>query len=1289
MSDGALQLRDIFVKNIEDKVDGVIKASDDSKLADEVREYVLTREIQRNLELFLDAYNDPSPEWTNGVWISGFFGSGKSHLLKILSHVIGDTPAPLAPSGPEAIGRAQVIDIMKAKAREAGNDELEGLLEANLRIGATSLLFNIDSKAQKGSKTVLADAFIRVFDEARGYYGANKYVAKMERDLDANGCLEEFERQFEAIAGKPWSKGRTQAAFSGPKIDRAFSAVTGEERHDILKDYQKQYAPTIADFADDVADWLGRQPSGHRLIFLVDEVGQFIGSDTDRMLNLQTVAEELFSRTNGRVWVIVTSQEDIDDIIGDRNARQGIDLTKIKGRFAINLKLSSADAIEVIQKRLLVKNERGEETVDRLWDERHDELDALFTFQNGARQFKNVSFGTPEEDFKATYPFINYEFALFQEAMRGMSAAGFFEGQHRSVGERSLLSTISAALVGHKADPAGSIIPFSALYDGIAGTIQSSVNHRINEAERELDPDVRPMALSLLKALLLVKHVKGFKATVRNLRILVLGRFGEDLPALEHRIQETLDLLERQNYVHRNTNSYEYLTNDEQAIESEIKNIDIDDRQIRDRLGRIVGAVLDLGSPMTVDYGQGRQKAKFQFGLSIDRFAVGRSLANMLNISTPMDETPPQSKILQTSGARNELRVILDDKAGATFIRDLVMAERTDKYVRLHVGEQGIRKRIIEDKRDGLDRMRHDLDLTVGQALNAATLAYNGNTLTTRSRSNAASRITEAMRIVISRLYTNFTMVEHLEYTERDLPDVLAKASSATPTLEGTDEAATRLDIPADDIYNHVAGQLRRNITPTVRDIISHYEAEPYGWPLPIIQACLCQLVGTERIRLIVDSARLPRTDVVEYLTSTRRNGNVRVTIPKRRDPAKLRELREFAGEYLGLAGPRLGLDAEDIAHNIKEGLAAEARNIENLQARNSQFAFVRTLDGPLERLRTAAAKPEEWILETFPVEDADNGTWQLLDDKDEIIDPIRKVLNGTQRATLADGLAWIATNDSNFTLAPAGLQHERDTALATANDPRLFENNGVNRFRTQLAALREHLDALAGAERERALAAIDGVRESLVGIDSYRAAREDAREHALRSLDDAAAKVRAAKYIADIRQTADTVRGSLYLELVNQLDAAKDVPVPQGDAEFAGAGAGAAGAGAGAGQSGASSPDAASAGAGDGAGATSDAAESRGTGAGEGPGAAAAASQTSAPRHAGPSAPDRTVAPMASGVSSGAAPSGAVPAARTIRVTPPRPKPMLVTEDDVDEFLDEYRDALMTAIKEGKRVLL
>ena len=1239
----ALQLRDMFVKNIDDKIDGVIKASDDSNLADEVHEYVLTNEIQTNLERFLDTYNDPSADYTNGVWISGFFGSGKSHLLKMLSHILGDIPIGARSNTTEPLTRSQVIDIMKAKARDAENHELEGLLEANGRIPATSILFNIDSKAQRGSKTVLMDAFIRVFDEARGYYGANKYVAKMERDLDANGRLDEFTRQFELVAGKPWSKGRAQAAFSGGKIDKAFAAATGDEVQGILKDYQKQYNPTIADFADDVNDWLNHQPAGHRLIFLVDEVGQFVGTDTSMMLNLQTVTEELFSRTNGRVWVIVTSQEDIDAVIGERTVKQGLDFTKIKGRFAISMKLSSADVAEVIQKRLLAKNEQGETASEELWQAHSDELDALFTFQGegGVQQFRNLKFGT-HEDFIATYPFVNYQFTLFQEAMRGMSDAGFFDGQHRSVGERSLLATVSSALAEHKHDTVGSLVPFSALYDGIAGAIQTSVNHRINEAARELDPDMCNLALPLLKALLMVKHAEGFKANVRNLRILVLGGFGENLPELERRIQTTLDELERQNYVHRTGDEYEYLTNDEQAIESEIKNLDLDDRQIRDCLKNIVTDLV----PSQVEYGQGRpgRKQSFHFGLTIDDVAQGRAYPMTLHLVTPMDDTSLEAKILRSAGVREELRVILGDD-GTSLLHDVTMVERTEKYLRLHSNEQGSRKQIIDRKRSDLDAMRHELRIAVSKALCSAVLAYNGSTLETKTHEDARSSITEAMQTLIGRLYTNFSMVDGLGYQERDLPNVLADAVrpdsvDSAAMLDGINSTRNRLDLPAQDVYDYVVGQIRQGVTPTVREIVKHYEDVPYGWPLNDTLACLCYLYGGERIRLIVDSARVPRTDAVKYLINQRKTESIRVEIPKRYDAAKLKELRDFAGDYLNLTGDKLPGDAEDMARVIKDGLRERAHDIENLQAANGRFVFVGQLAEPLERVKVVAGKPEEWILETFPSDGEENGTERLLDDKEDVIDPIRKVLNGVQRDVLVKGLEWLKTNDSNFTLASADLQKERDAVSATADDPLLFRGNKVNLFQTRLAELRKHLEAMVDSERERALAVVATVRESIVGIDSYRNARADAQRQAMHALDEVEAKIKDAKYIADIRQCASTVRDRLYLELINQLDAAKVQP--------------------------------------------------------EQPVAPAVTVSPAELTEPAPNEPakhdefERPVTPAPKHVPTHEpAPTETESVNRTIRVVPPHPKSILLTETDVDDFLDAYRRKLMDAIKEGKRILL
>ena len=92
-----MQLDQIFAKDIQRPIEGVIKADDVAHLGTEVEEYVLTNEAAKGLELLLEAYTNYTN--ANGVWISGFFGSGKSHILKMLAHLLGDVegqdyPAP-------------------------------------------------------------------------------------------------------------------------------------------------------------------------------------------------------------------------------------------------------------------------------------------------------------------------------------------------------------------------------------------------------------------------------------------------------------------------------------------------------------------------------------------------------------------------------------------------------------------------------------------------------------------------------------------------------------------------------------------------------------------------------------------------------------------------------------------------------------------------------------------------------------------------------------------------------------------------------------------------------------------------------------------------------------------------------------------------------------------------------------------------------------------------------------------------------------------------------------------
>jgi energy-coupling factor transporter ATP-binding protein EcfA2 len=517
-------LRDIFEKPVDRPIEGVIKADDDASLRIELEEYVLTNEIKKQIERFLDAYNNYTT--ANGVWISGFFGSGKSHLLKMLAMLLEN----------REVGGATAFEVFKEKC--VGDEILSADLKRAVSIPSKSILFNIDQKADVISKNqvdALLSVFQKVFDETCGYYGKQAYIAQFERDLDSRGVYDAFRGAYQAVAGKPWERGREQHLLEGANIANAYAKATGAdpaEATGILNKYRSDYKVSIEDFADKVKAYVDAEGKDFRLNFFVDEVGQFIADNVKLMTNLQTIAESLNTKCRGRAWVIVTAQQDMNAVIGDMDERQENDFSKIQARFANRMPLNSADVAEVIQRRLLKKTESGVESLADLYRREANNLRTLFDFADGSRALKNFA---DRDHFIHSYPFIPYQYELFQMAIQGLSQHNAFEGRHSSVGERSMLGVFQEVAV-HLSDlELGRIATFDLMFEGIRTALKSSVQQSIQIAERNLGDQ---FATRVLKALFLVKYEKSFKPTARNIAILMREKFDEDETALKRRVEE-------------------------------------------------------------------------------------------------------------------------------------------------------------------------------------------------------------------------------------------------------------------------------------------------------------------------------------------------------------------------------------------------------------------------------------------------------------------------------------------------------------------------------------------------------------------------------------------------------------------------------------------------------------------------------------------------------------------------------------------------------------------------------
>ena len=200
--------------------------------------------------------------------------------------------------------------------------------------------------------------------------------------------------------------------------------------------------------------------ANRRIVFLVDEIGQFIGQDTHLMLSLQTITENLGTACGGRAWVVVTSQEDIDAILGEVRASKANDFSKIQGRFKTRLSLSSGNVDEVIQKRLLAKTEPARAALTQVYADSADILKNQLSFSNVGMSFKPFA---DAPDFSAVYPFAPYQFQLVQKVFEAIRRHGV-TGLHLARGERSMLDAFQSAATQLGEQSTGVLVPLYRFY---------------------------------------------------------------------------------------------------------------------------------------------------------------------------------------------------------------------------------------------------------------------------------------------------------------------------------------------------------------------------------------------------------------------------------------------------------------------------------------------------------------------------------------------------------------------------------------------------------------------------------------------------------------------------------------------------------------------------------------------------------------------------------------------------------------------------------------------------------
>lgn len=910
-----MQIKEMFAKPIDRDLQGVIIVGQDeiANVKQELEEYVVTRELQKHFADFFAAYKTGIIGNTSktGVWISGFFGSGKSHFLKILSYLLEN----------KEIAGKKAIDYFVGQQADGISPKIsDPIVLADMQLAAGTptdvVLFNIDSKSDSGSKQnkdAIVNVFLKVFNEMQGYCGAMPFLADLERRLNEEGKYEEFKQKFEENYGDAWVDSRQDFDFIQDEIvdtlvDMDFMSEAAARNW--CEKAAEPYKISIEDFAKRVKSYIDRKGNNHHVAFLVDEVGQYIGEDSNLMLNLQTVREELGKECNGKAWVIVTSQQDIDSI----TKVKGNDFSKIQGRFDTRISLSSANVDEVIKKRILDKNDTAAQMLRLLYEQKATTIKNKIKFNDGVEK----KLYEDKDDFALVYPFVPYQFNLLASVLTSIRTHGA-SGKHLSEGERSMLAMFKESAMNYKEHEEGTLIPFHAFYDALENFLDHSHRGVIIKAydSNFINPDHKTkdvFAINVLKTLFMIKYVNDVEANIDNITSLMISDIEDDRIELKAKVEAALKVLQLQMLVHKNGEIYVFLTDEEQEINREIENQNVEMAEVINKTSEMIFE--DIFKDKRYRYPVFNGRYAFGFNSVVDDrpYKANQNYDIGVHILTPAaDIGTDETTLRMASGQGKEVLVVLPDDR--SFMDEIQRYLKIEKFLRLNTSSALPQYEMIkEGKRLEMRERNANARLYLSESLKDAKIYVNGDKAQINAK-EVSNSINEALGRLVSTVYHKLSYID-AAYSENDIRGMFTTSKQNSLNLEGGIEPNVHA---LDDVLGYIADNTHMHMKTSMKSIKDRFMKAPYGFVEDDVHWLVAKLFHRGDLALYVNGSSVSMhnkttDELIAYITKKTFADKLMIEQKVRVSDKEKKITKDIMKELFGTAGSS---DDEDMMMNI------------------------------------------------------------------------------------------------------------------------------------------------------------------------------------------------------------------------------------------------------------------------------------------------------------------------------------------------------------------------------------
>ena len=782
------------------------------------------------------------------------------------------------------------------------------------------ILFNIDSKSDqtsKQSKDAIVNVFLKVFNEMQGFYGANPALADLERALSEDNLYEDFQRVFKEVSGNEWKERRNYFNYELVFVAEALAKIS--YRNMSIDDakivceniLQQNFQISIEDFARLVRKYLDEKGNNHHIVFCVDEVGQYIGDDSQMMLNLQTMREELGKECLGRAWVVATSQEDIDATLGTMTQRKGTDFSKIQGRFDTRLTLTSSNVDEVIKKRLLEKTETAHDDLVQLYDSKAIALKSKIRFEK-TPEMKLYADG---DDFAAMYPFIPYQFDLLPNVLTAIRTHST-KGKHLSEGERSLLAACQTSAQKLMGKEAGALVPFYMFYDALYSFVDSPYSRVLNKAleNKHINPDGdnNCFAVNVLKVLFMVKYVKAMECTsVNNITSLMVGSVDEDIYTLKNNVEAALKVLIAEHLVQERSGNYIFLTEEEQEIDRDIANQDVESGDIQNELAKLIFD--DLYKITRYKY----EKFSGRYTYGFNQLLDGRPYKNNQNfdvgvqIVTPYYSNCNEFTLASMSSKDSNLPQVVIELPEGNYHAEINQYLHINKYLQRNPATQMDRFKLIKDgKVIEMSERLANARMSLEDALRQARIYVNGN-LSNIGSKDINIRINEALGKLINAVYYKLNYID----TVMNSDNILALLKGNRNTVLDMGGATVPNAKALEEVQRYIKTMTVGHGRVSLKTIKDYFKRAPYGFIDDDIECLIARLLKNGDIAMHYQQVTLSLVkgrieDITDYITKRTYVDKVMIEPKEQVSPDKIAAVKSVAKDLFGYTYTQSEADA-------------------------------------------------------------------------------------------------------------------------------------------------------------------------------------------------------------------------------------------------------------------------------------------------------------------------------------------------------------------------------------------